>query len=73
MEFKRDMDDVLRPGMENKYVYQNIESEYYRKSMQRLAYVYFFFFNIPHTISYILILFLITGLGKFQTPQIKKM
>ncbi|XP_070141022.1 piezo-type mechanosensitive ion channel component-like [Drosophila kikkawai] len=35
--FKRVMDDVLRPGMENKYVYQNIESEYYRKAMERLA------------------------------------
>ncbi|XP_034138402.1 piezo-type mechanosensitive ion channel component [Drosophila guanche] len=36
-EFDRDIDDVLRPNMENKYVYQNIESEYYRKTMQRLA------------------------------------
>ncbi|XP_041451232.1 piezo-type mechanosensitive ion channel component isoform X3 [Drosophila obscura] len=36
-EFDRDIDDVLRPNMENKYVYQNIESEYYRRTMQRLA------------------------------------
>ncbi|XP_033241797.1 piezo-type mechanosensitive ion channel component isoform X2 [Drosophila pseudoobscura] len=36
-EFDRDIDDVLRPSMENKYVYQNIESEYYRRTMQRLA------------------------------------
>ncbi|KRF99249.1 uncharacterized protein Dwil_GK27406 [Drosophila willistoni] len=35
--FERDMDDILRPGMENKYVYHNIESEYYRRAMQRLA------------------------------------
>ncbi|XP_043071722.1 piezo-type mechanosensitive ion channel component [Drosophila grimshawi] len=34
--FKRDMDDFLRPGVENKYVYNNIESEYYRQTMQHL-------------------------------------
>ncbi|XP_043064481.1 piezo-type mechanosensitive ion channel component, partial [Drosophila ficusphila] len=37
IEFQQDMDDVLRSGMENKYVYQNIESEYYRRKMQRLG------------------------------------
>ncbi|KMY87179.1 uncharacterized protein Dsimw501_GD28589, isoform A [Drosophila simulans] len=31
------MDDMLLPVLENKYVYQNIESEYYRKAMQGLA------------------------------------
>ncbi|KAH8294789.1 hypothetical protein KR018_002864, partial [Drosophila ironensis] len=55
LEFKSDIDDVLRPGMENKYVYQNIESEYYRKAMQRLAYkggflsgLYKFFLTLRH-------------------------
>ncbi|KAH8380162.1 hypothetical protein KR009_009292, partial [Drosophila setifemur] len=38
LAFKRDVDDVLRPGMENKYVYHNIESEYYRRAMQKLAF-----------------------------------
>ncbi|XP_037730493.1 piezo-type mechanosensitive ion channel component isoform X4 [Drosophila subpulchrella] len=36
-KFRREIDDMLRPGIENKYVYQNIESEYYRRAMQRLA------------------------------------
>lgn len=38
-EFERDMDDLLRPGVENKYVYENIESEYYRTTMKSLEYV----------------------------------
>ncbi|XP_043655124.1 piezo-type mechanosensitive ion channel component [Drosophila teissieri] len=37
IDFERDMDDLLLPVLENKYVYQNIESEYYRKTMQGLA------------------------------------
>jgi len=42
-KFTREIDDMLRPGLENKYVYQNIESEYYRRAMQRLAYVLVWF------------------------------
>ncbi|XP_032289056.2 piezo-type mechanosensitive ion channel component [Drosophila virilis] len=35
-ELERDIDDLLRPGMENKYVYHNIESENYRFAMNSL-------------------------------------
>ncbi|XP_064541788.1 piezo-type mechanosensitive ion channel component-like isoform X2 [Drosophila montana] len=35
-EMERDIDDLLRPGMENKYVYHNIESENYRFAMKSL-------------------------------------
>lgn len=36
-KFAKDIDDLLRPGAQNKYVYENIESEYYRVEMKRLA------------------------------------
>ncbi|KAH8417295.1 hypothetical protein KR222_008390, partial [Zaprionus bogoriensis] len=34
--FEQDMDELLRPGNQNKYVYENIESEYYRTTIKRL-------------------------------------
>ncbi|XP_030240836.1 piezo-type mechanosensitive ion channel component [Drosophila navojoa] len=37
-ELERDINDLLRPGNENKYVYRNIESEYYRNGMKDLEY-----------------------------------
>ncbi|XP_030385687.1 piezo-type mechanosensitive ion channel component isoform X1 [Scaptodrosophila lebanonensis] len=53
--FERDMDEVLQPGAENKYVYRKIETEYYRRAMYQLEHkggclsgLYKFFFALRH-------------------------
>lgn len=34
--YAEDIDDLLRPGQQNIYVYEKIESEYYRVKIKRL-------------------------------------